>query len=700
MAISPQERLSPQPAQRDWFLVLVFVAMLTIAGWFTTRGWHASILDRHEFRQTQTAISTYWMRQDGFRLDFETPLFGPPWSIPMEFPVYQWIVVRTSSLLGTGLESTARGVSLFFFFATLPAVYGLAGILGLAPLRRLLVVSAVLASPTYLFYGRSFMIETTALCSSTWFLYAVTRAVRDDRLFFSLWATSFAVLAGLAKVTTFAVFLPPAALLTWIFWRHFWTDRARNPARFWRATAYAIAPVLIGLIIAYWWVARGDTIKEANPFASALMSANLTQWNWGTWGQRFSAEFWTENWRNISGLVLGTVPLAVLLIGATVVGPVWRRTAAWCAAFFLGAMLLFSNLYFHHDYYYSANALFLLAGAGFILAGIWDSPRLTGVTKALVVVLVLGGQLILFYNGYGPYLRRKLPDPPAIATVIRDTVSPKGVVVIYGWDWNSLVPYYARRRAVMVPYGREDQLEVLDGILRKLPPLRVAALLIRQRVPTPYPPEFVRERLNRFNMAITPFATGADGDLYLPEDQISTAAEKLRRHPRTGVTINSQAPLDPNADKLRENDLSALELPMVSPRPVRARSMFGISVGVVGAKKVIFAHPESEIYFSPPAGARRIDAEIGIVDAAYAPGGTGITDGVSVEIFELRPDGLRRMLYRRDLDPAKMPEDRGPQSIRLDEIDPITGTLVFRITPGPQNNLVNDWAYWGRIEIH
>ncbi len=691
---------SPQSKAHDWFLVFVFVAMLAITVWATTRGWHNPVLDRHEFRQTQTAISTHWLKQDGFRLDYETPLFGPPWSIPMEFPVYQWIVARASSLLGTGLESTARGVSLFFFFATLPAVYGLAGMLGLAPLRRLLVVSSVLASPTYLFYGRSFMIETTALCCSAWFLYAVTRAVRDDRVLFAGLAALFAVLAGLAKVTTFAVFLLPAALLTWTYWRHSWNDRTRNPTRLWHATIHALAPVLLGVGTAYWWVRHSDNVKETNAFASFLISSKMTQWTWGSWAQRISAEFWTENWNNISGLVLGPVPLAVLLLCAALVEPVYRRTAAWCGVFFLGALLLFAHLYYKHDYYYCANAGFLLTGAGFLLVGIWDSARLPATAKGLVIALVLGGQLSLFYNSYGWYYRRELPRPPEIATVIRETVPPEGVVLIYGWDWNSLVPYYAQRRVVMVPNGREDQLEVLEGILHQLPPLRIAALLIRQRTPTPFAPDFIRERLNHFDLAPAPFATSADGDLYLPEEQIATAAEKFRGHPLATVTLNTRAPVDPNADKLRDNDLSALDLSMAVPKPVKARSMFGISTGLVGSQKVIFAHPVSELYFNPPAGARRIVAEVGIIDAAYAPSATGITDGISVEIIELRRNGLRRMLYRRDLNPAKVVEDRGPQTIHLDETDPLTGTVVFRITPGPYNNLVNDWAYWGRIEIN
>ncbi|MBI3887198.1 MAG: glycosyltransferase family 39 protein [Opitutae bacterium] len=318
-------------------LLIVFALTLVLTLWFTTRSWHATILDRHEFRQLQTAISTYWAREAGFRLDYETPLFGPPWSIPMEFPVYQWIVAGTSRLLGTELEPTARAISLLGFFGTLPAVYALAGLLKLAPARRLLVVSAVLASPTYLFYGRSFMIETTALCFSAWFLYAVTRAVRDLSWRFTALATVCAVLAGLAKVTTLIVFLAPAGLLAWLHWRHRWTCRRDHPGAFWRASLCAIAPVLVGTIVSAWWVRHGDQVKNSNPFSGFLMSSELTSWNWGTWAQRTSGEVWRENWTNLSQFVLGAAPLAVLLFCAALVEPFYRRVAAWCAAFFSSA---------------------------------------------------------------------------------------------------------------------------------------------------------------------------------------------------------------------------------------------------------------------------------------------------------------------------------------------------------------------------
>jgi hypothetical protein len=135
----PEPANSPDvvpPPSRAWLLAFLGVTLVG-AGWLLTRSWHASILDRSEFRQLQTALAVYWMNVDGFRLDYEFPIFGPPWSVPFEFPIYQWCVVVASRVLDADLESAARGVSIAFFAATLPAIYRLAGLLAIPPTRRL-----------------------------------------------------------------------------------------------------------------------------------------------------------------------------------------------------------------------------------------------------------------------------------------------------------------------------------------------------------------------------------------------------------------------------------------------------------------------------------------------------------------------------------------------------------------------------------
>jgi hypothetical protein len=689
--------VSPAPARP---LIWLFAGMLLLTLWITTRGWHNSILDRHEFRQLQTATSTYWLQADGYKLDYELPLFGPPWSIPMEFPVYQWIVATASKVLGTPLEQTARGVGIFFLLALLPAVYGLAGFFGLTPSRRLLVTAAVLASPTYLFYSRAFMIETTALCFSTWFVYALGRAVRDNCIRCAVGATVFAVLAALAKTTTFLVFLFPAGAFALWLWLPRWRRRAEPTSRPWLGAVLAAVPVIAAVGIAEWWVKHSDRIKHSNPFSGFLTSTELVKWNWGTWEQRTSAEFWSVAWENIRTCVLGEVPLALMIISFALVTPALRRVAAGGVASFLAGLLLFSNLFFHHDYYYCANALLLLLAAGFLMAGVWDNVRLPLAARVLVVGLFFGGQLLTYSRGYAEHLRHPAPEPPGLAEVVRAGVPADGVLLVYGWDWSSFIPYYSQRRAVLVPGGREDEFGVLDTILNRLPPRRIAGMVIRHDPRRIDRLGFARARADRFHLSPAPFATSEEGELYLPAEAIPAAAAAVQGRTFPGVTLGTRAPPDPNAGKLQVNDLTGIDLPMLSPRPTGARSMFGISLGEVGlGRKVVLAHPDSEITFTPPPGANRIVAEVGISAAAYAPDAKAITDGVTVEIFELRADGLRRVLDHRHLDPVKVPGDRGPQTITLDGAGPFTGPVVFKISPGPENNLVNDWAYWGRIEI-
>src|SRR5262249_20433758 len=69
-----------------------------------TIGWNNPITDYHAFRQTQTAISAYYMVGRPPSLAYETPVLGPPWSIPFEFPLYQWVVAGLVTVLKTPLD--------------------------------------------------------------------------------------------------------------------------------------------------------------------------------------------------------------------------------------------------------------------------------------------------------------------------------------------------------------------------------------------------------------------------------------------------------------------------------------------------------------------------------------------------------------------------------------------------------------------
>ena len=116
--------LTPK-AKSSRALWVMFALVALVAFGQLTRSWQASLLDRYEFRQLQTALSTYWIAQDGWRLAYPTPLFGPPWSIPMEFPTYQVITATVHQMTDLPLEQAGRLVSVFMLLACLPALHDL-----------------------------------------------------------------------------------------------------------------------------------------------------------------------------------------------------------------------------------------------------------------------------------------------------------------------------------------------------------------------------------------------------------------------------------------------------------------------------------------------------------------------------------------------------------------------------------------------
>ena len=97
--------------------------------WWVTRNWTAGFMSGHEFRQAQTAITTYYIDQhNNFSLLYETPILGKPWvSILMEVPFYEWTVVGVSRWAHVPHYVAARTVSLACFYLTLPAIYLLLG---------------------------------------------------------------------------------------------------------------------------------------------------------------------------------------------------------------------------------------------------------------------------------------------------------------------------------------------------------------------------------------------------------------------------------------------------------------------------------------------------------------------------------------------------------------------------------------------
>ncbi len=156
--------------------VALFGTLLAVHGWLLSIGWTNGNLPGQEFRQTQTAISALFVqREQNFSLAYPTPVLGAPWTAPMEFPLYQWTVVKVSDWTGLPLVQAGRAVSAACFYLAVAGLFPLLGALGCTGSRRWLAATFALTCPIYVFYARAFLIETMALAFAVWFLVAFGR---------------------------------------------------------------------------------------------------------------------------------------------------------------------------------------------------------------------------------------------------------------------------------------------------------------------------------------------------------------------------------------------------------------------------------------------------------------------------------------------------------------------------------------------
>src|SRR5215510_13720449 len=143
-------------------LTAIFVLLLIHSVFAVSAGWNHTINDEHGFRQSQTAITIDYLVKGGPWIDYQTPVLGPPWSIPFEFPLYQWISALAVWLFHISVEQAGRMVSVMFFYASLFPAYFFLRRLALSRMQTLTFLSLILVSPLYLFWSRTVMIESCA----------------------------------------------------------------------------------------------------------------------------------------------------------------------------------------------------------------------------------------------------------------------------------------------------------------------------------------------------------------------------------------------------------------------------------------------------------------------------------------------------------------------------------------------------------
>jgi hypothetical protein len=452
--------------RREKYQAALLVVCAALHVGFVSVGWNHTLSDVHGFRQAQTAISTYYTVKEGFCLDYITPVLGKPWSIPMEFPLFQWVTAVVVKATGMGLDRAGRLMSLVFFYLSFVPLYVI--LKHMVQKKRHIPVffCIILASPTYIFWSRTFMIESLALFLSLVYVAAIVSAVARFRWGMLAFACAAGTLAGLTKVTTFGLFVISTPIIVYLCGYMRAGELAGLPKARWKKLVTLLVVAGVPLAVSAWWVHHTDAVKSLNPLARDFITSHaLRAWNFGGLGQRLElGQYGTLGRMALQNLSWPLVAFVMYLV-LMVAGGRLRTQAVWLLVCFLIGPAIFFNLY-RHDYYWYANGMLLMLSVGFLVVAVMDDERFhpairTGVLP-LVILLMVGGYLHHYY----PRQQQNHDSLLAACEAAKAATNEGDILLIYGYDWSSEVAYYAQRKAVMVyrPLSDAEFAEVLEQL--------------------------------------------------------------------------------------------------------------------------------------------------------------------------------------------------------------------------------------------
>jgi len=412
-------------------------------------------LDKFAFRQTQTALTTYWFREEGFKLAYETPVAGFPASIPFEFPIYQLMVAFIAKILNIDLNIVGRLVNALFFIACLIPIKRITKLLNLS--EEVFYIFCILAysTPIYLYWGRAFMIENAALfftiMAVSYFLESYNNKKINKNTYLYI---VFITLAILQKATTA---LPVMVLMMFTYFISIYYPnekiiQALKSLDFKIIFYYFILPILIG----YSWVAYTDHIKMKNLLGQQLTSSALSNWNWGLFSQRISGSLYTDTFllQMVQKNIAGILGIAILTIGFILSDSKKNRLIIFSlVSLSILFLVLFPNLYIIHEYYQNANLIYLIYALAICLGVILRNK--IGSTCVLIITLLIScNNYIIFYKDYLPIIATVFNSSNRdyeIAKNLKNEIAKDDFFMAFGNDWSSTFAYLSERKSFTAP---------------------------------------------------------------------------------------------------------------------------------------------------------------------------------------------------------------------------------------------------------
>jgi hypothetical protein len=452
------------------------------------------------WRSSHTLLSALWFQKEGINLlHYQTPVYGPPFEVPLEFPLYQAICAAFSSLTRIDLTLASRMVSLgIFYLVALVLMLLLLEFLDSKPLI-LVILTVFLWLPFNIRYSTEILPDYLAVLLALAFLYLIRRwTLRPRSAGIYASAIILGCLGAMVKITTIPIIAVAAALVAldgmraWgIDLRTFFSRSGFLPAvrKHLPALLMLAGLAALPLIAEVLWVRWEDAIKAANIYASYLTSANSGDWYYGTWAQKLSYAEWTgklDNWKNNFLLGVGAA-FTFPILGIIFLDRISLKARAVFGSALTGTLLAifcFFNLYFH-EYYFISVAAPASAMIGFGIYGLYRFVlqrnawwhAFAGI--AFFALALAGVEQMQFIRGIVNKEIQYTQEVMLPAAQKVDAWTPEGeYVILLQFDWYPDVLFFSERKGLILS-PREDSIFSCDTVT----PYDYTTILILDRDP-------------------------------------------------------------------------------------------------------------------------------------------------------------------------------------------------------------------------
>ena len=417
----------------------------------------------YNFRTSETAIVIQDFFRNGFSLlHSNIPVYGKPWTLVFEFPLYQAIIYFFMKIIHSdNIDLCGRLISIVIYYS------------GLAELIRIVkkmindnaayIVGLVYTISFFnLYWSRAILIDYLSVLLSLAYLYYFYLLIKDQISLARYFVGIGVGIAGyLTKATTMFVVV--------FFIMFFTIDNeivllkgeceanikcgiknyfAKNKIRLLKFFPLAMIPVIFG----YLWTRYADKMKAMSRYTEWLTSKNLSAWNYGTLAQKLTAKNWLLIWDRyipLCGSVLLFSIIIVVYLLFTEKKHIKIVVISWLSQF-MTIFLLF-NLYYQHFYYYIAISPFVYLSLGIMIYEIIESIT---IKKKTTVALIVIGMMLLQVNQYNNYeyvdgILHVDTKNNSIGKLLERITADDELIVITDEEWNPDTLYAANRRGFM-----------------------------------------------------------------------------------------------------------------------------------------------------------------------------------------------------------------------------------------------------------